>query len=137
MQLNTVEVHTLNVGDKFVLDTYSEIHNSVYLVYELDKDGYAECVELHSGKTFTFGRTVPVIPVTVTICVKRTPMERKPADLTGKCGSCEFASTKFKTMFIHQDSYVRCMNPARRFRDEISAHRPRTTKCCKEYKARE
>ena len=137
MTLKTVEVHTLDVGDKFVLESYSEKCNSVYLIYEIDANGYAECVELHSGKTFTFGRAVPVIPVTVTIGVKRTLFEKKPADLTNKCGSCEYASTECKELYKNTDSYVRCICPARHFHRAISAYRPRTTKCCQEYKPKE
>lgn len=61
----TVLVSTLKIGDKFVLESYSEKFNSVYLVVDKYSDGWADCVEIHSGKDFSFGREVPVFPVTV------------------------------------------------------------------------
>lgn len=65
----SVLVSTLNIGDKFVLNSYSEKFNSVYLVVDKYSDGWADCVEMHSGKDFTFGREVPVFPVKVTLTV--------------------------------------------------------------------
>ena len=135
--MKTVLVSTLSVGDHFVLDSYSEEFNSLYLITETYSNGWTDCVELHSGKEFTFGREVPVIPVKVDFKVKFPLKEKTPANLSGKCGSCEYASSKDKTKFVNQTSYVRCMNPERQFRDEIAAHRARTTKCCKCYKAKE
>lgn len=61
----TVKVNTLKTGDKFVLPSYSEKFNHLYIVVETSSDGWADCVELHSGKSFTFGSAVPVVPVVV------------------------------------------------------------------------
>ena len=135
--LKPVEIHTLDVGDKFVLESYSEQLNSVYLIYEMHDDGWAECVELHSGKTFSFGRAVPVYPVTVFFGVKRSVFEKPPVDLTRKCGGCEHFSTENKEYFLHTESYGVCRSPDKRFNRALAAYRPRTTKCCKEYSPKE
>lgn len=133
----SVEINTLKVGDKFVLESYYEKCCGLYLIYEMDARGWAECVEMHSGKTFFFGSQVTVNPVEVAFKVKNAIIEIKPVDLTHKCGSCVHSTSENKEYFKHSSSYVRCVSPDRRFRDAISAYRPRTTKCCKCYEAKE
>ena len=133
----TVEVHTLDVGDKFVLEAHSDRQCSVYLIYEIDNNGYAECVEMHSGKTFNFGREVLVYPVTVNFAIRRTIREEKPLDLTNKCGGCAHSTYEGKKYYEHTASYLRCVCPDKKFAREISAYRPRTTVCCSKYVPKE
>lgn len=62
----------------------------------------------------------------------------KPAtDLTGKCGSCAFASTDDKECFVNSPCYIRCINPSRRFTSELAEYKQRTTKACKNYQLKE
>lgn len=68
--MKTVYVHSLNRGDHFVLETYSEKFNSIYVITETYSNGWVDCVELHSGKDFAFGRKVLVVPVEVDLVVK-------------------------------------------------------------------
>lgn len=134
---STVLVSTLDVGDKFMLVSPAEVNGGVYVIYDMSADGWAECVEINSGKDFSFGRAVEVIPVEVTLKVRNALRIDKSVDLTNKCGSCAHASTECKELYKNQKSYVRCMNPNRSFRHKYSAYRPRTTKCCQMYKAKE
>ena len=133
----TVEVHTLKVGDKFVLEAYTERQGSIYLIYEMDGRGWAECVEMHSGKTFSFGREVLVYPVAVNFAVRRTVREEKLPDLTNKCGGCVHSTTEDMKHFVHTPSYVRCVCPDKKFARETSAYRPRTAVCCSKYVPKE
>lgn len=133
----TVEIHTLDVGDKFMLVDPARVDGGVYVIYDMSADGWAECVEINSGKDFSFGRAVEVIPVEVTIKVRNALRRNEPVDLTNKCGSCEYASTECKELYKNTPSYVRCMNPNKKFRHKYSAYRARTTKCCQMYKAKE
>lgn len=128
---------TLKIGDKFVLESYSKEFDIVYLVVDKYSDGWVDCVEMHSGKDFSFGRAVPVIPVEVELKVRVAVKAKPQTNLTGKCGSCFYASTECKELYKSQKSYVRCMNPNRRFVHKYSEYRPRTTKCCQMYKAKE
>ena len=66
----SVLVSTLKKGDYFVLESYSEKFNSVYVITEVYSNGWADCVELHSGKDFSFGCAVPVYPVKVTLVIE-------------------------------------------------------------------
>ena len=132
----TVEVQTLKMGDKFVLPTYFQ-NPLVYVVVTVDpQDGRAECVCINNGAISIFGRECHVVPVEVAIKVKNI-LERPPVDLTNKCGSCVYATAEGKFLFPNTRSYVQCTNPNRKWHREISAYRPRTTKCCSRYKAKE
>ena len=131
----TVEVQTLKMGDKFVLPTYFQ-NPLVYVIVTIDpQDGRAECVCINNGAISVFGRECHVVPVEVTLKVKNI-LERPPVDLTNKCGSCAY-STECVDYFPNTKSYVKCAHPYRRWNREISAYRPRTTKCCSRYKAKE
>lgn len=132
-----VLVSTLNIGDKFVLESYSKEFDHVYLVVDKYSDGWVDCVEMHSGKDFTMGKTVSVIPVEVELKVRGAVKAKPPTDLTGKCGSCFYASAENKSLFPNTRSYVQCLNPERHWHREIEAYRARTTKCCKLYKPKE
>ena len=59
-------------------------------------------------------------------------------DLTGKCGSCEFAEP---VCYCGSMRYVKCTNEgllkSRPNRSETSAIRPRTNKGCKRYEQKE
>ena len=135
--MKTVKVHTLKQGDHFIfMWDYDKPSPYVYVVTELMKHSWIECVCLQTGKDFAVGRDCDVILVTVDLKLK-FKREEKVVDLTRKCGSCVYASTKNKRMFINHASYVRCDNPNRRFRDESSAYRARTTRCCQCYKPKE
>lgn len=70
----------------------------------------------------------------VTVKVKK---DKPPVDLTGKCGSCVYASSENKRLYPNTRSYVQCLNPERKWYREISAYRARTTPCCKKYKPKE
>ena len=67
----TVLVSTLRIGDKFMIASeYSSDCPGVYVIYDVDQHGWADCVEINSGKDFTFGRAVPVVPVKVSLTVE-------------------------------------------------------------------
>ena len=137
MTLKTVAVHTLNVGDKFVLESYSDKSNNVYVIYEMDARGWAECVEIHSGKPYSFGKDSPVVPVKLILSLRRLLFDKKPCDLTNKCGGCAHATTENKEFYQHNDTYVRCVCPGRKFARALAAYRPRTTKCCQSFTPKE
>lgn len=66
-----VEVCTLKEGDKFVLHSDTEkLGNDpyVYVVTDVYWSG-VDVVCINSGKVFTFGRAVPVVPVMVTMSI--------------------------------------------------------------------
>lgn len=64
----TVVSCRLNVGSKFVLPSYSEECPYVYVVTgQSFSDGSIDCVCINSGKEFTFGGSVPVVPVSIEI----------------------------------------------------------------------
>lgn len=70
----------------------------------------------------------------VTIVAKK---EKKPTDLTGKCGSCVYAE-KAIGHFGKAQCYVECTNKehlsGRMYQERpLAAVRPRTTKACKKY----
>lgn len=67
----------------------------------------------------------------VTVKIKK---EKPPVDLSGKCGSCVYASMEQKELWLHLQSYVRCVNPEKRFMRKNSEYKARTTPCCKAYK---
>ena len=135
--MKVVKVHTLTQGDHFVFSCDAKEEKPyVYVVTAEDVHNWIDCVCLQTGKDFAVGKDCEVVPVTVDLKLK-FEREEKVVDLTRKCGSCEYASSKNKRMFINHASYVRCDNPNRRFRDEISAYRARTTKCCQCYKPKE
>ena len=60
----TVLVSTLKQGDTFVFSDFGEKYPYAYIVTEVSHS----CVEVVSfkGKVFSFGRSVPVIPVKIT-----------------------------------------------------------------------
>lgn len=134
--MEVVKVHTLNQGDHFVFHSdVKEEKPYVYVVTALDVHKWIDCVCLQTGKDFAVGPYFDVVPVTVDFKLKYS-IERKPVDLTGKCGSCAYASTECKELYKNQKSYVRCMNPNRSFRHKYSAYRARTVKGCKLYQAK-
>lgn len=91
---------------------------------------------IQTGKCFSVSACAEVVPVTLKFSIKYST-EKKPVDLTNKCGSCVFASVKDKELYKSHDSYVRCVHPDRHFAKKYSAYRARTTKCCKCYKLKE
>lgn len=108
----------------------------VYVVTAVDVHKWIDCVCLQTGKDFAVGSYFDVVPVTVDLKLK-FEREEKVVDLTRKCGSCIYGSTECKELYKNQHSYVRCVNPNRRFVHKYSEYRPRTTKCCKMYKPKE
>lgn len=135
--MKVVKVSELNRGDHFVFaDEAKGVNPYVYVVTDADVHKWIDCVCVQTGKDFAVGPSFDVVPVALKIGIKYAT-EEKVLDLTRKCGSCEYASTKDKKMYKHLTSYVRCVCPSRRFREEISAYRARTTKCCKCYKPKE
>lgn len=64
----------------------------------------------------------------VTIVVKK---EKKPTDLTAKCGSCVYAKP---VRFGRATCYVCCTHPNRHWNRRGSQFRQRTTRACKSYK---
>ena len=64
----------------------------------------------------------------VTIVVKK---EKKPTDLTAKCGSCVYAKP---VRFGRATCYVCCTHPNRHWNRRKSQFRQRTTRACKSYK---
>ena len=69
----------------------------------------------------------------VTVKIKK---EKPPVDLSGKCGSCVYASMEQKELWLHLQSYVRCINPEKRFMRKNSEYKARTTPCRKAYKTK-
>lgn len=108
----------------------------VYVVTALDVHKWIDCVCLQTGKDFAVGPNFDVVPVTVDFKLK-FEREEKVVDLTRKCGSCVYASVKDKKYYMHSPSYVRCVNPSKHWKRELSAYRARTTPCCQCYKPKE
>ena len=70
----------------------------------------------------------------VTVNIKK---EKPPTDLTGKCGSCAYASIEAKEHWLTTPSYLRCINPTKRWYRDSAQYKARTTKACKLYKAKD
>lgn len=70
--MKTVKVHTLKQGDHFMFSCDAKLAHlmPVYVVNNIDKDGYCECVCIQSGKDFVMGRNVCVVPVKVNLSVE-------------------------------------------------------------------
>ena len=70
--MKTVKVHTLKQGDHFMFSCDVKLVHimPVYVVTNIDKDGYCECVCIDSGKDFIMGRNISVVPVKVTVNVE-------------------------------------------------------------------
>ena len=56
---------------------------------------------------------------------------KKPTDLTGKCGSCEYAKP---TSEFGSNCYIYCSNRDMYRQRKVSYFKQRTTRACKRYK---
>lgn len=60
----------------------------------------------------------------------KPPQEKKPTDLTGKCGSCEYAKP---TTEFGRNCYIFCSNFEDLKRNGTARYKQRTTPACKRY----
>lgn len=76
----------------------------------------------------------PLKNITHWMEMPKPPKEKKPTDLTGKCGSCEYAKP---TTEFGRNCYIFCSNFEDLKRNGTARYKQRTTKACKRYKAKE